>query len=130
MPHFFFHYTSEGQRYEDTIGSDFSSLEAAYIDTCRAALEMSVEKLKIRKDPKADAFEIAGADGTPLMDVPFGEVLVVGRPSFRAPKRRIDQAIQDAERKVQRSRVLRAELQANCARVRATLESIQRTLGR
>lgn len=64
----------------DEFGSEFDSLEAAYIEGCRAALEISMEMLRDRLDPNSLRFEISGADGRILVELPFAEVL---RPAAR-----------------------------------------------
>jgi hypothetical protein len=75
MPRFFFNLSSQGKVSMDETGTEFSSLEAAYLDTCDAILEIAVEKLRARENPATDAFEIADEQGNVLMQVPFSEVL-------------------------------------------------------
>jgi len=48
MPRFFFDFTSGGTIDADDVGTEFPSLEEAYLDACRSALEMSFEKLRMR----------------------------------------------------------------------------------
>src|ERR1700751_2845908 len=99
MPRFFFHFTSQGDVSRDEVGTEFPSLEAAYLDSCQSALEMSIDKLRVRDDPTNDSVEIADESGRLLMTIPFSEVI---RPR---QKRRIqtnrgatDGAIQACER--------------------------------
>src|SRR5215468_1013330 len=75
MPRFFFNLSSQGNVSIDETGTDFSSLEAAYLETCGAILEMAIEKLREREDPGKDMFEITDERGNVLMQVPFSEVL-------------------------------------------------------
>ncbi len=78
MPRFFFHFTSQNDVSRDEVGTVFPSLEAAYLDSCQSALEMSIDKLRAREDPINDSVEIADESGRRLMNIPFAEVL---RPS-------------------------------------------------
>jgi hypothetical protein len=70
MPRFFFNLRSSGV---DEIGTEFSSLEAAYLDVCDAILQIAFEKLRSRQDPSKDMFEIADGQREVLMQVPFLE---------------------------------------------------------
>ena len=75
MPRFFFDFTSDGITTRDEVGLDFVCLEDAYLDACRAAREMGVEKFRRRQNPFNDAFEILDGERRPLMEVPFEEVV-------------------------------------------------------
>ena len=75
MPRFFFNLRSQGDVSIDEIGTEFSSLEAAYLDACDAIMQIAFEKLRSRQDPSRDTFEIADGQRKVLMQVPFLEVL-------------------------------------------------------
>ena len=75
MPRFFFNLRSQGDVSIDEIGTEFSSLEAAYLDACNAILQIAFEKLQARQDPSEDVLEIADGQRQVLMQVPFLEVL-------------------------------------------------------
>src|ERR1700757_2566168 len=112
MPRFFFHFTSQDAVSRDEVGTVFPSLEAAYLDVCQSALEMSIDKLRVRDDPANDSVEITDESGRLLMDIPFSEVL---RPhqkaGVQANRRATDGIIQACERQLQRNNTLRSELQ-------------------
>src|SRR5262249_32175790 len=75
MPRFFFNLNSQGNVSVDEVGTEFSSLESAYLDACQAILDISLEKLRSRQDPAKDSFEIIDENRNVLMQVPFSEVL-------------------------------------------------------
>jgi len=129
MPHFFFHFISQDQVTTDDVGLVFPSLEAAYLDSCNAALEISMERLRARDDPIDDGIEIADEDGRTLMHIPFSEVL---RPRqkirHRANCHTTSRAIQACRRQMLRSDKLRSELRAEFEKTRSTFQSIQAKL--
>jgi hypothetical protein len=129
MPRFFFHFISQDHVSRDEVGVVFSSLEAAYLDTCRAALEISTEKLRARDDPTDDEIEIADEDGLMLMHVPFSEVL---RPrqkaNIRANRHTTNRAIEACERQMSRSHTLRSELRTEFEKALSIFKSIQAKL--
>jgi hypothetical protein len=75
MPRFFFNLNSQGNVSIDEVGTEFSSLEFAYLDACKAILDIGLEKLRSRQDPAKDSFEIIDENRNVLMQVPFSEVL-------------------------------------------------------
>lgn len=81
MPLYFFHLVSPGEYSRDEIGTEFPNVEAAYLEGCEAAFEMSFEMLRKRVDPSKHAFEITAADGTVVFELPFTEVI---RPADHA----------------------------------------------
>jgi hypothetical protein len=76
MPLFFFDFTSHGAIEKDDLGTEFPSLEEAYLDACRSVLEISFEGLRNRRDPHLDSVEILDAGRRSLMEVPFSDVLL------------------------------------------------------
>jgi Domain of unknown function (DUF6894) len=123
MPRFFFHFTSQGDVSRDEVGTEFPSLEAAYLDSCQSALEMSIDKLRVRDDPTNDSVEIADESGRLLMNIPFSEVL---RPQQKpgVNHRATAGIIQACERQVLRSAMLRSELQTEFEKTQSALHSI------
>jgi hypothetical protein len=119
MPLFFFNFVSQGEVSVDDTGSEFPSLEAAYLSARRAILEMGSEKLQARRDPQTDSFEIADAHRTVLMQVPFVEFLPAKRmanaPALREETR---QLIRASESLLARNRTLKADLHAEVERAR------------
>ena len=116
MPLFFFNFTSPGEVSIDQTGTEFPSLESAYLSTCRAILDIAYEKLRTRQDPDQDACEIVDAQRTVLMLVPFLEVL---RP------RTANKALalrEEAHRQIHISRHLRKRSKALEADLRAEIE--------
>jgi|SRR4051812_27181041 hypothetical protein len=128
MPRFFFHFISQNQVTTDDVGLIFPSLEAAYLDSCDAALEISIERLRARDDPTNDGIEIADEDGRTLMHIPFTEVLRPGKKSNIQAKYTTSQAIQACRRQMLRSDTLRSELQAEFEKTRSAFQSIQAKL--
>ncbi len=125
MSRFFFHlWTPEG-RSEDTQGCDFASLEAAYLDTHRAIVEISAEMLAERRDPGACAFEICNARGERLMLIPFGEALRPAGASQALPFWVLRQRI---EGNLRRGRELHSELADSIEEVRASMAALRHTL--
>lgn len=125
MPRFFFHFTSQGDVSRDEIGTVFSSLEAAYLDGCRSVLEMSIDKIRTRDDPTNDSVEITDESGRVLMNIPFLEIV---RPrqkvAMEANRLATDHILQACQHQMQRSHMLRSELQAEYEKTHSTFQSI------
>lgn len=117
MPLFFFDFTFDGVTDTDDVGVQYPSLEAAYLDSCRAALDISFEKLQTRRNAHLDSVEILDGNRQSLMHVPFSEVL---RPKSRVSpaQREFGQLIQSCRQQMARAERLRAE-------VATELQSIQ-----
>lgn len=64
------------------MGTDFPSLEAAYLDAYRAASEMWLQMARQGRDCSDYRFEITNLCGDLLMELPFREVL---RPQPGSP---------------------------------------------
>jgi hypothetical protein len=129
MPRFFFHFTSGDEVSRDEIGTVFPSLEAAYLDGCRSALEMSFDKLRLRDDPTNDSVEITDGSGRPLLNIPFSEVLRPQKQAgVQANRRATDSIIQACESQRLRSNTLRSELHAEFEKTQSAFHSIHATL--
>jgi hypothetical protein len=129
MPRFFFHFISRDRVTTDDVGLMFPSLEEAYLDSCNAALEISMERLRARDDPTNDGIEIADEDGRMLMHIPFSEVLRPGQKSnIQANYPTTSRPIQACRRQMLRNDTLRSELRAEFEKTRSTFQSIQAKL--
>src|SRR4051812_40980228 len=82
MAHFYFNLVSPGGSSKDDIGTELPNAEAAYLEACDTALEMSFDMLRKRQDPSRHAFEITDGEGHVVFEVPFAEVT---RPADRRP---------------------------------------------
>jgi hypothetical protein len=128
MPRFFFNHTSHDVVSVDDTGTEFPSLEVAYLDTCDAILDMAFEKLRTRQDPTQDTFEIIGEHGDRLLCIPFSEVL---RPrQVDAPKTGSNSTLAASTRLVARNKILKSELKAECARTASACRAIEVNLAR
>jgi hypothetical protein len=129
MPRFFFNLSSQSKVSIDETGTEFSSLEAAYLDTCDAILDMAVEKLRARQDPARDMFEIIDEQRNVLMQVPFSEVLRPAAPTNIAPMRLETIRIFDSYRQqVARNEALQADIRAQFEQVKNTCCDIRANL--
>lgn len=82
MAHYFFHLTSPNESSRDDIGTELPNAEAAYLQACETALEISYEMLRERQDPSRHAFEVTDEQGQVVFEIPFAEVT---RPADRRP---------------------------------------------
>ena len=81
MPRFFFDlHTPEGLE-SDKLGLLFDTLDDAYLNANQAALEITIDLLSERRDVSRYRFEIRDESGAVMTDIPFTEVLNIGRPS-------------------------------------------------
>ncbi len=126
MPHFFFNYISDGATFVDDIGTEFSSLEAAYLDACETALALAFEKLRERHNPANDAFEIVDDERNLLMQVPFSEVLRPGAAAnISTMSRQTILALENCRRQTARNEKLKDELRTEFARAREMFDAIR-----
>lgn len=91
MARYFFHLVSSAETSKDEIGVELANAEAAYLEACAAALEISFEMLSKRIDPSRHAFEVTDAEGQVVFEIPFSEVMHPGRresPSAETEARR------------------------------------------
>ncbi|MGC2778912.1 MAG: hypothetical protein WA418_25105 [Bradyrhizobium sp.] len=129
MPLFFFNFISQGKVSIDDTGSEFPSLEAAYLSTYQAILEIACEKLQARRNPQTDAFEITDAQHTVLMKVSFREVLPPSRvTNLTGLCKQTRQLVSASESLLGRSRMLRADLLAEIERTGRLTSAIRDNL--
>jgi hypothetical protein len=128
MARFFFNHCSAGNVSVDEIGTEYSSIEAAYLDTYEAMLEIAFEKLRTRHDPAQDAFEIMDDQGHLLMHVPFSEVLRPRRATKAPTASR--QIIATCDRQMKRTQTLKAELREEFNKTESSLQLVRANLAR
>jgi len=130
MPRFFFDFSSGGTVVADDVGTEFPSLEDAYLDACQSALEISFEKLRIRSDPNLDSVEILDARRQSLMQVPFSDVL---RPKPAGSPARQDQCteiVSSYQQQLTRGKRLKAEIREELRKMQTTFGAIRANLER
>ena len=133
MPRYFFNFR-EGTKYSaDDEGSDFDSVEAAYLEVFRTAQEMWSELLLQKRDPRDCAFEIVDGAGTSLIVMPFSEVLEACSGKAAAAPAEFPRPYFDAISSQARARRLCSDLaeqvqqaHTSLARTRALLERSRR----
>jgi len=84
MRRFYFHLCGPNGFNRDEEGVEFETLEHAYLDLWKAAVEMSVDALRQHRDATRDRFELWDEQGKFLLELPFSEVMkggVLGAPS-------------------------------------------------
>lgn len=129
MPRFFFNYTSGGTTFADQVGTEFPSLEEAYLDTYESVLSIAFEKLRMRQDPSSDAFEITDHNHDVLIQIPFSEVLRPAVASRVSPTRRQTlMVLENCSREVARGTKLKDELCAELARTTEIFAAIRADL--
>jgi hypothetical protein len=129
MPLFFFDFTFDGVTETDDAGLQFPSLEAAYLETCRAALDISFEKLQARRNAHMDSVEILDGNRQSLMFVPFSEVL---RPksSLLPAQRESERLVQSCRHEMARAERLRAEIATELKSIQSMTVVIRANLAR
>ncbi|MGX1099185.1 DUF6894 family protein [Amorphus sp. MBR-141] len=129
MVHFFFHFRQGPQLSRDEEGSDFASLEDAYLDVHRAIQEMWEELLSARCDPRDCAFEICDESGLLLMTVPFTEVLDSCVRRHAGPPARTRPDYSEVATTIDRSVRLRSEVSESFRQTQDALDRIKAQLG-
>ena len=127
MPHFFFDLTSGGVVTLDDIGTDYPSLEEAYLETCRAALDMSFEKFRSRDDPRDDSFDILDEQRRALMHVPFSDVL---QPRTRPNPVSATPTIEACRRHRARNDALRADVRSELKKMESAVDTMLTSMAR
>jgi len=130
MPLFFFDFSSGGTVVADDIGTEFPSLEEAYLDACQSALEMSFEKLRIRNDPNLDSVEILDARRQLLMEVPFSDVLRPKPSRCPGTQDQCAEIVSSYQEKLMRGKRLKAEIGEELTKMQATFGAIRGNLDR
>jgi hypothetical protein len=123
MARYFFHLVSPSQSSRDDIGTELPNAEAAYLEACDTALELSYEMLRERQDPSRHTFEITDADGHMVFELPFAEVT---RPAERMPPRADLRA--SIHRHHEHASGIISELRANFGQTQSLLQSTKALL--
>ncbi len=125
MPLFYFNLVSPDGYEIDEIGCEFPSVEQAYLEAHAAAIEMSAELMRDRRDPTRYQFEIVDNQHRFLIDLPFSEVI---RPrAVSAGHAEIHSKILVALR---RGCKLRGEIQSELERSKSAVAEARATLAR
>ena len=128
MPCFFFHLSGPGVAEPDELGAEFATVESAYLDACRAIVDISTEMLRERRDPSRLRFDVCDAAGVTLMEIPFYEVL---QPQLATTPSNLTPTFFEAlNARLARSRELRAELSASLVEARNAIETAREVLRR
>jgi hypothetical protein len=130
MPRFFFNLNSQGNVSVDEVGTEFSSLEAAYLDVCNAILDIGFEKLRSRQDPAKDSFEIIDENRNVLMHVPFFEVLWPAATNIAPMSPDTIERIERWRNQATRCETLQVELRAEFEQAKNTYCDIRANLAR
>jgi uncharacterized protein DUF6894 len=83
MPQYFFHLRSTAATQRDEFGSEFSDIEAAYLDTCQAISGIAADLSRACCNPEPYVFDITDEAGQVLMEVPFTEMLNRGQTPLK-----------------------------------------------
>ncbi|MFE1598601.1 DUF6894 family protein [Methylobacterium sp. ID0610] len=75
MPLYFFHLRTPGGAARDAFGLQLSGFEDAYLEAFQAVPGMAADLVKEQCDPMCCGFMIMDAEGQPLADLPFTDVL-------------------------------------------------------
>ena len=91
MPLYFFHLRSRSRYERDEEGLDCADLETAYMAACDAMPGLAADLLREGRNPMEHAFEVADAEGSPLLELPFTEMVRDGRRPVRPSTRALSQ---------------------------------------
>src|SRR3954469_10982184 len=102
MSTYFFHLRSTAATTRDEIGTEFTDLDAAYLDTCETIIGMAADMTNAGCNSTPYVFDITDAAGTLLMEVPFTEMLNKGekpqRPAAATPRKQVPPEVLRAQR--------------------------------
>ncbi|MCK1383763.1 hypothetical protein [Bradyrhizobium sp. 21] len=129
MPRFFFNFSIDGCLEFDELGTEFNSIEEAYLEACRTALDMSFEKLRERADPTGDSVEIFDAQRRTLMHLPFSDMLSP-KPLRRPPTLESNRIADRCHRELVRGQRLKAEIREELEKVQSISRTIRANLRR
>jgi hypothetical protein len=120
---------SPTRRDRDEVGILYPSVDDAYLEAHRAAVEISRDLL-LRSgggDPNIYRFEIFDRDRNLVLEVPFREVL---NPGAGARVRPMEGVMESLHRNLARSRALKAELAVQLAEARRCAGSMSNRLAK
>lgn len=124
MTHYFFHLRGPEGRSEDLLGCELESVEAAYLEARRAALEISGEMLARQENPYGHRFEICDEQIGPVLELPFRELV----PWPTRPWLQFLNLRDQLAKNVARNQRVKEELADGFASARTTLTAIRQTM--
>jgi hypothetical protein len=126
MSRFYFDLVTPAGRDTDELGVQLSSLDEAYLEACRAAVEISHEHLLGGHggDLHSYRFELFDDERNLLLEAPFREVL---NPRAACP-RPVGVVVEAIHRNLARSRELKAELAIQLEQARESAGRLARLL--
>ena len=75
MTRYLFHLVGPEGRSEDSVGLEFDTVDLAWLEANRAALEIATDMLEQGQDPSRLHFEICDAELGLVSELPFREVM-------------------------------------------------------
>ncbi len=117
MPRYFFHLATEVSYSVDEDGLYFEDLDAAYLDACRAAMDMSVQMLRAQQDPGRCRFDVADDAGAILLDIPFLEVMRIRPSRSLASNHAVNEELQSTSEELEASKEQLPSRQAPHSRI-------------
>jgi len=129
MRRFYFDLVTPNQRDRDELGILLPSLDEAYLEARRAAVEISRELLlnPCRGDLNSYRFELFDQDRRLVLELPFREIL---NPKEAARVRPMSGVMQSLRRNMARSRELKADLAAEFQEARRSVSQALTLLSR
>jgi hypothetical protein len=131
MSRYFFNFRQGDTLSIDEEGSEFDSMEQAYLSAFRAAQDMWRDLLVARQDPLLCAFEITNSDGTELMLLPFSEILAACRSSHPInPLKPLSGAFQETLQGYRDNKRLMSDVRTTLKDARATVREARDLLSK
>ena len=126
MTRYFFHLFEASVASRDEVGVEFPSVEAAFLDVHQAALEISQDMMRERRNIHHMRFEVCDEAGCVMFELPFAEVLDQtdhSRPAFEA--RRLYQRVRG---NLRRNRRLSSDIASSMAEASERLRHLRHLL--
>ena len=127
MPLYMFHLRSGKTMSADDTGTEFASLDLAYLDAFRAAGEIWLEMSRDGRDGSRHCFEITDSAGQLLIELPFIEVFRAA-PNGRQQIRRVP--VKLVAQTAAKSQSLVAEMATLVAAAQQTIQQTHQVLAR
>jgi len=127
MTVFFFDLVGPSEREQDELGIAFNNLDQAYLEACRAVVEISRDALNDRLDPNGYRFEVFDEARRLVLEVPFSEVL---QPSRSLCSQHSKAVVESLHRNIDTSQRLRADLLTGLQQARESMEGIRALMER
>ncbi len=127
MTVFYFDLVRPTEREPDDVGVQFDDVDQAYLEACRAAIEISKDALLQRQDPNGYRFEVFDEDRRLVCEIPFSEVLRPGGLSSPPP---LEDLFERVQRNIDRGQALKADLAAGFDQARQSLSGMRALMRR